>query len=106
MFIPVYLSSPFPFSNRKLVFYVCGFSDHFKCDDPRSKITFTCHNLFSFNLVSQPIFMILILTFKKYLILIALGLHCFVWAFSSYSKQGLPFNVVPGLLIVVASLVA
>ena len=72
----IYLSSPFPFSNHKLVFYVCGFSDHFKPEDLRSKITFICHSLFSFNLVSQPIFMILILTFKKYLILVALGLHC------------------------------
>ena len=34
-----YLSSPFPFSNHKLVFYVCGFSDHFK-PNLKSKITF------------------------------------------------------------------
>ena len=35
-----------------------------------------------------------------------LGLHCYVWAFSSCGKSGLLFIVVLGFLIVVASLVA
>ena len=38
--------------------------------------------------------------------LVALGLHCCTQAFSSFGEQGLPFVVVCGLLIVVASLVA
>ena len=37
--------------------------------------------------------------------MVALGLHCFVRAFSSCIERGLLFVVVPGLLIVVASLV-
>ena len=40
------------------------------------------------------------------LFLAALGLCCCARAFSSCSKQGLPFVVVHGLLIAVASLVA
>ena len=38
--------------------------------------------------------------------LAALGLHCFVRAFSSCGERGLLFVVVHGLLIAVASLVA
>ena len=38
--------------------------------------------------------------------LAALGLHCYVHAFSSCSEQGLFFVVVHGLFIAVASLVA
>ena len=38
--------------------------------------------------------------------LAALGLRCCAWAFSSCNEQGLPFVVVHGLLIAVASLVA
>ena len=41
-----------------------------------------------------------------YLFLAALGLCCWVWAFSSCGEQGLLFVAVQGLLIVVASLVA
>ena len=41
-----------------------------------------------------------------YLFLAALGLRCCVQTFSSCREQGLPFIVVNGLLIVVASLVA
>ena len=41
-----------------------------------------------------------------YLFLAALGLCCYVWAFSSCGEQGLLFVAVRGLLIVVASLVA
>ena len=40
-----------------------------------------------------------------YLFLAALGLHCCMWAFSSWGEQGLLFIAVHGLLIVVASLV-
>ena len=43
---------------------------------------------------------------KNYVFLAVLGLHCFTWAFSSCSEQGLLFIVVCGLLIAVASLVA
>ena len=35
-----------------------------------------------------------------------MGLHCCLWAFSSCNEQRLPFIVVSGLLIMVASLVA
>ena len=38
--------------------------------------------------------------------LAALGLHCCVWAFSSWGEWGLLFVAVRGLLIAVASLVA
>ena len=38
------------------------------------------------------------------LFLAVLGFHCCAWAFSSRGEQGLLFNVVRGLLIVVASL--
>ena len=38
--------------------------------------------------------------------LVVLGLHCYLWAFSSCGKSGLLFIVVLGFLIVVASLVA
>ena len=40
-----------------------------------------------------------------YLFLAALGLCCFVWAFSNCSRQGLLFVVVRGLLVPMASLV-
>ena len=40
-----------------------------------------------------------------YLFLAALGLHCCVWAFSSFGGRGLLFIVVCRLLIAVASLV-
>ena len=40
------------------------------------------------------------------LFLAALGLHCCVWAFSSFGERGLLFVEVHGLLIAVASLVA
>ena len=40
------------------------------------------------------------------LFLVALGLHCCLWAFSSCCKGGLFFVAVHGLLIAVASLVA
>ena len=40
-----------------------------------------------------------------YLSMAGLGLRFFVWAFSVFRKQGLPFFVVQGLLISVASLV-
>ena len=45
--------------------------------------------------------------FKKLinLFLAVLGLHCCAQAFSSCGEQGLPFVVVRGLLIAVASLV-
>ena len=38
-------------------------------------------------------------------LLAALGLHCYVQAFSSCGERGLLLVAVPGLLIVVASLV-
>jgi len=38
--------------------------------------------------------------------LVALGIHCCWWAFSSCGEQGLLFVAVRGLLIAVASLVA
>ena len=41
-----------------------------------------------------------------YLFLAALGLRCWVWAFSSCGERGLLFFAVRGLLIAVASLVA
>ena len=41
-----------------------------------------------------------------YLFLVALGLRCRAWAFSSCGERGLFFVVVHGLLIAVASLVA
>ena len=41
-----------------------------------------------------------------YFFLAALGIRCYMWAFSSYGEQGLLFVVVHGLLIAVASLVA
>ena len=41
-----------------------------------------------------------------YLFMAVLGLHCCVWAFSSFSEQGLLFAAVRGLLIFVASRVA
>ena len=41
-----------------------------------------------------------------YLFLVALGLRCCEWAFSSCGEWGLLFVVVHGLLIAVASLVA
>ena len=41
-----------------------------------------------------------------YLFLVALGLRCCAWAFSSCSQRGLLFVGVRGLLITVASLVA
>ena len=41
-----------------------------------------------------------------YLFLAALGLHCYTWAFSSCSEEGLLFVAVRGLLIAVSSLVA
>ena len=44
--------------------------------------------------------------FNFVLFLAALGLHCWVQAFSSCSEQGLLFVEVCGLLIAVASLVA
>ena len=44
--------------------------------------------------------------FPLTLVLSVLGLHCYTWAFSSCSKQGLLFVMVLRLLIVVASLVA
>ena len=37
--------------------------------------------------------------------MVALGLHCCTWAFSSFGKWGLLFVAVSGLLIFVASLV-
>ena len=40
------------------------------------------------------------------LFLAVLGLRCCAWALSSCGERGLLFNVVRGLLIVVASLVA
>ena len=40
------------------------------------------------------------------LFLVALGLHCCVWAFSNFGEQGLLFVAVRRLLFVVASLVA
>ena len=41
-----------------------------------------------------------------FLFLVALGLHCYMQAFSSCGEQGLLFVVVHGILIVVASMVA
>ena len=40
-----------------------------------------------------------------FLFLVALGLRCCAWAFSSCGERGLLFVVVRGLLIAVASLV-
>ena len=40
-----------------------------------------------------------------YLFMAALGLRCCAWAFSICGERGLPFIVVRGLLIAVASLV-
>ena len=40
------------------------------------------------------------------LFLVALGLRCCMWAFSSCGEQGLLFIVARGLLVAVASLVA
>ena len=39
-------------------------------------------------------------------VLVALGLHCFVWVISSCGEPGLLFLAVYGLLIAVVSLVA
>ena len=39
-----------------------------------------------------------------YLFMAVLGLHCCVWAFSSWDEPGLLFIAVRGLLLVVASL--
>ena len=44
--------------------------------------------------------------FKDYLFFAALGLHCYAWAFSCCSEQGILFVAVHRLLILVASLVA
>ena len=57
---------------------------------------------FSFQLSYFYLFIYLFI----YLFLTALGLHCCTWAFSSCSERGLPFLVVRGLLIEVASLVS
>ena len=46
------------------------------------------------------------LGFSFYLFLVALGLRCCLWAFSSGGEQGLLFVAVRRLLIAVASLVA
>ena len=46
-----------------------------------------------------------IIFFIIYLFLAVLGLHCYIWAFSSCGEWGLHFVVVCGLLTVVASLV-
>lgn len=43
---------------------------------------------------------------KKYFFMVALGLHCCVQPFSSWSQQGLLSAVGRGLLILVASLVS
>ena len=42
---------------------------------------------------------------RLFFFLVALGLHCCAWAFSSCTEWGLLFLVVRGLLIAVASLV-
>ena len=51
-------------------------------------------------------FLYIYIFFFLNLFLVALGLHCCTWAFSSCSERGLLFVAVRGLLIVVASLVA
>ena len=48
---------------------------------------------------------LLIKIYFIYLFLIALGLRCCTWAFSSCGERGLFFVAVRGLLIAVASLV-
>ena len=48
----------------------------------------------------------MLIFFLIYLFLAVLGLHCYVWAFSSCGEQGLLFVAMRGLLIAVASLVA
>ena len=45
------------------------------------------------------------LIYLLYLLLVALGLGCCMWAFSSCGEQGLLFVAEHGLLIAVASLV-
>ena len=56
-------------------------------------------------LVTYAIFNIITL-FKFYFFLVALGLCCSEWAFSSCGERGLLFIVVHRLLIATASLVA
>ena len=61
------------------------------------------------NKTRMPTFTIAILfVFNKfiYLFLVALGLRCYMWAFSSCREKGLLFVVVHRLLIELASLVA
>ena len=55
---------------------------------------------------SFPDHLILFYFIFIYLFLAALGLHCWVRAFSSCGEQGLLFVAVCGLLIAVASLAA
>ena len=55
-------------------------------------------------LVTYAIFNV-ITVFKFYLFLVALGLCCCEWAFSSCGERGVLFIVVHRLLIVVASVV-
>ena len=56
--------------------------------------------------ISTPPTHLIVIFFLTYLFLAALGLHCCVRAFSTWSEWGLLFVVVCGLLIAVASLVA
>ena len=49
--------------------------------------------------------LVYLLLVAYYLLLVALGLHCCVWALSSCGMRGLLFTEVHRLLIAVASLV-
>ena len=62
--------------------------------------------VYDFIWVISPLFFLFFkLIYFVYLFLAALGLSCFVWAFSSCSKQELLFIAVRGLLIVLTSFV-
>ena len=64
---------------------------------------------YSLFLIAASVFLLVFLFFFNFIyffkFLAALGLCCYVWAFSSCGKRGLLFIVMRGLLIAVASLV-
>ena len=60
-------------------------------------------NIIYFHCLFKNLFIIII---YYYYFMVALGLHCCAWAFSSCGERGLLFSAVHGLLIAVASLVA
>ena len=81
------------FSTPSPAFIVCRFFD----DGHSEQCEVILHCSFLLLLLFNFIFIYL---------LVALGLHCPTWAFSSWIEQGLLFVVACGLLIAVVSLVA